>query len=78
MSKMRCHTEPPVAAAPSQVTHASKVALVRLQQHLHARGFRLFDTQMLTPVTELMGAHVISRDQYLERLRAALAIRAEF
>jgi leucyl/phenylalanyl-tRNA--protein transferase len=60
------------------VANASKIALVFLQRHLYNRGFRLFDTQMLTPVTELMGARHISRDEYLVRLEAALEVNAEF
>jgi leucyl/phenylalanyl-tRNA--protein transferase len=53
---------------------ASKIALVLLQQHLAAAGFTLFDTQMLTPVTELMGAQLISRHDYLQRLDLATAL----
>jgi leucyl/phenylalanyl-tRNA--protein transferase len=58
--------------------NASKLALVLLQQHLQARGFELFDTQMLTPVTALMGANLIPRDEYLRRLETALSVSAQF
>lgn len=58
--------------------NASKIALVLLQRHLRAQGFVLFDTQMLTPVTELMGAKLISREDYLQRLERALAVDARF
>ena len=51
---------------------ASKIALVILQQRLRQWGFTLFDTQMVTPVTALLGAREIPRDQYLARLEQAL------
>ena len=59
-------------------TNASKIALVLLQQHLRAQGFVLFDTQMFTPVTQMMGAQLIGRDEYLARLRQALQVTANF
>ena len=52
---------------------ASKVALVHLVGHLRQRGFRLFDIQMLTPVTRQMGAVEIPREDYLRRLADAVA-----
>ena len=55
-----------------QVSNASKVALVRLIEHLREREFCLFDIQMLTPVTEQMGAVEIPREEYLRRLSEAL------
>jgi len=58
--------------------NASKIALILLQQHLKAQGFVLFDTQMLTPVTEMMGAKLISHDEYLQRLQYALTLPARF
>ena len=51
---------------------ASKVALAWLVAHLHRRGFTLLDLQMTTPHTETLGAIDISRDEYFERLAAAL------
>jgi leucyl/phenylalanyl-tRNA--protein transferase len=53
---------------------ASKVALLILEQRLKEWGFTLFDTQMLTPVTALLGAREIPREQYLARLERALAV----
>jgi leucyl/phenylalanyl-tRNA---protein transferase len=50
---------------------ASKIALIALDQHLARRGFVLFDTQMLTPTTRLLGAREIRRDEYLHRLAEA-------
>jgi leucyl/phenylalanyl-tRNA--protein transferase len=45
---------------------------------LRARGFALFDIQMLTPITKQMGAVSIPRRTYLERLRAAVAMESRF
>ena len=56
-----------------RVSNASKVALVHLVGHLRQRGFRLFDIQMLTPVTRQMGAVEIPREDYLRRLADAVA-----
>ena len=53
---------------------ASKVALVALGEHLRARGYALFDTQMVTDHTTSMGAVQIPRADYLRRLRDALAM----
>lgn len=57
-----------------RVSNASKVALVKLAGHLHARGCRLFDIQMTTPVTRQMGAVEIPRAEYLRRLKLALEV----
>ena len=61
-----------------RASNASKVGLVRLLEHLRARGFQLFDTQMVTPVTESLGAVEIPRTEYLERLRRAIALPVSF
>jgi leucyl/phenylalanyl-tRNA--protein transferase len=55
-----------------RASNASKVALVYLADHLKRRGYRLFDVQMITPVTESMGAKLVSRNEYLDRLKEAL------
>jgi leucyl/phenylalanyl-tRNA--protein transferase len=60
------------------VNDASKVALVALVEHLRARGFALFDIQMVTPTTAKFGAMEIRRAEYLERLHAALDVPARF
>lgn len=56
-------------------TNASKIGLVLLQQHLRDWGFKLFDTQVMTPVTELLGARWVSRGEYLDRLGRAHVAR---
>lgn len=58
--------------------NASKVALYHLVQHLRARGFVLFDIQVLTPVTELLGAVTIPREHYLRRLAQAIKLPVAF
>ena len=54
----------------SQVSNASKLALITLARSL---DFRMIDCQMHTPHLESMGAEYISREQYLE----VLSLRAE-
>lgn len=55
-----------------RVSDGSKAALFHLVQHLRARGFALFDIQMITPHTRQLGATSISRDEYLDRLNDAV------
>lgn len=61
-----------------RATDASKVGLVRLIEHLRTRGYVLFDTQMVTPVTKSLGAREISRAEFLKRLAASIRIPATF
>jgi leucyl/phenylalanyl-tRNA--protein transferase len=62
----------------STATDASKVALAVLQARLVAGGFRLFDTQFLTPHLASLGAIEIPRAQYLRHLVQALRQRGDF
>ncbi|MBX6426313.1 MAG: leucyl/phenylalanyl-tRNA--protein transferase [Variibacter sp.] len=57
---------------------ASKVALVHLVARLRAGGFRLLDTQFVTPHLQTFGAIEVSRSRYHKLLEAALAVRANF
>jgi leucyl/phenylalanyl-tRNA--protein transferase len=59
-------------------TDTSKIALCHLIDHLRARHFMLFDTQVLSPLTARLGAIEIRRSEYLERLARALQSPAEF
>jgi leucyl/phenylalanyl-tRNA--protein transferase len=61
-----------------RVTDASKIALCHLMDHLRARKFELFDTQVLSPLTARLGAVEIRRGDYLERLASALRNPAQF
>jgi leucyl/phenylalanyl-tRNA---protein transferase len=58
--------------------HASKIALLHLVEHLRARGFGLFDIQMLTPTTQQLGALEIPRSEYLARLARAVPQNVRF
>ncbi len=62
----------------SRRTDASKVALAYLVQILRAGGYKLFDTQFLTPHLASLGAVEITRAAYQTRLKAALATQARF
>jgi leucyl/phenylalanyl-tRNA--protein transferase len=62
----------------SRVTDASKVALVHLVARLRSGGYRLLDTQFLTPHLAQFGAIEISRARYHRLLDEALRYRAGF
>jgi leucyl/phenylalanyl-tRNA---protein transferase len=57
---------------------ASKVALAWLVHRLQAGGFRLFDTQFLTPHLASLGGLEIPRTAYHRQLAAALTQPASF
>lgn len=54
----------------------SKLALLWLSRQLAAGGFRLFDTQFLTPHLASLGGREIPRAEYQSRLAAALSLPA--
>ena len=62
----------------SRATDASKVALAYAVHRLRAGGFRLFDTQFLTPHLASLGGREIPRADYHRLLAEALAAPAEF
>jgi leucyl/phenylalanyl-tRNA--protein transferase len=53
--------------------NASKLALLFLLEHLHARGLDWLDVQVMTPHVARLGAKLISRDAFLDKLAGALA-----
>jgi len=53
----------------SQVSNASKIALVGLCQHLHAKQFKMIDCQVETEHLLSMGAINIPRKEFVERLK---------
>lgn len=55
-------------------TDASKAALAHLVERLRACGFVLFDAQVENPHLMSLGAVLISRREYLGRLRAAIPL----
>lgn len=57
---------------------ASKVALIHLAARLRAGGFRLLDTQFVTPHLESLGAIEVSKETYRDLLADATAQKADF
>jgi leucyl/phenylalanyl-tRNA--protein transferase len=57
---------------------ASKVALVHLVARLRAGGFKLLDTQFVTPHLASLGAVALSRRRYRDLLDAAVAAQADY
>jgi len=55
-----------------RVPDSSKVAMVRLVEHLRSQGFVLFDVQMMNPHLERFGAFEISDRDYKKLLTTAL------
>jgi leucyl/phenylalanyl-tRNA--protein transferase len=62
----------------SAVRDASKVALVHLVARLRLGGFRLLDTQFVTPHLAQFGAAEIPRDEYKAQLGMALEASARW
>ena len=58
----------------SRVSSASKLALIHLCDHLNICGFKLFDTQFITPHLASMGGEEITRQEFQELLKTALEI----
>jgi len=56
----------------SRANNASSVGLFHLFEYLRAHGFTLFDTQVMNPHTQKIGAIEISRTEYLTLLKSAL------
>lgn len=61
-----------------RVRDASKVALASLVAHLREQGYTLVDIQQLTPHTARLGATVIPRKKYLQRLAGAIDLPVTF
>jgi len=61
-----------------RVRDASKVALAYLVAHLNERGYQLLDVQQWTPHTGRLGVVEILRDEYLEKLEAAVKLPVTF
>ena len=59
-------------------TDAAKVSLIHLAGRLAAGGFRLLDTQFVTPHLETLGAIEVSKEHYREMLAEAVAQGADF
>lgn len=62
----------------SRERDASKVAYAALVQHLRGRGYTLLDSQFINDHMASLGAIEIPREQYKQRLAAALSVHAMF
>lgn len=60
------------------LTDASKVAMVRLVEHLRSRGFALFDAQIQNPHLARFGAFEIGEREYSRLLSRAVNLEASF
>ena len=55
-----------------QITEGSKVAMVKLVEHLREREYMLFDAQLQNPHLERFGSYIISSGQYKKMLDKAM------
>ena len=62
----------------STETNGSKIALAYLIHRLNAGGFKLFDTQFITPHLASLGAVEIRRETYHKKLFSAIKATADF
>lgn len=62
----------------SRERDASKVALVYLVERMKELGYELLDTQWTTPHLKMLGATEIGREEYLKRLKKAIAKKCQF
>jgi leucyl/phenylalanyl-tRNA---protein transferase len=60
------------------IPEGSKVAMVKLVEHLRQRGFILFDAQMQNPHLERFGAIEVEPDKYDRMLDVAVSKTCEF
>ncbi len=61
-----------------RIPEGSKVAMVKLVEHLRSRRYILFDAQMQNPHLARFGAYTISDRQYQNRLQCALQRPCQF
>ena len=61
-----------------RVSEGSKVAMVKLVEHLRQHHFALFDAQMMNPHLERFGAYVMGDREYKSLLKVALKQNCSF
>ncbi len=61
-----------------KIPEGSKVAMVKLVEHLRAQQFHLFDVQMMNPHLERFGAYVVPSREYERLLKSAIACQCQF
>ena len=60
------------------IPEGSKVAMVKLVEHLRRQDFKLFDVQMMNPHLERFGAVVVKKREYDRLLKDAIAQPCDF
>jgi leucyl/phenylalanyl-tRNA--protein transferase len=60
------------------IPDGSKVAMVKLVEHLRSRNFSLFDAQMMNPHLARFGAYVVSDREYRKYLSRAMRQACQF
>ena len=61
-----------------KIPEGSKVAMVKLVNHLRSRGYGLFDAQLMNPHLERFGAYEIDDDSYQKMLQQSLTKTCSF
>jgi leucyl/phenylalanyl-tRNA--protein transferase len=61
-----------------RATDASKVALFHMIETCRARGFVLFDAQIMNPHLESLGAYIINNQAYMRMMKDALSMRNDW
>lgn len=61
-----------------RIPEGSKVAMVKLVEHLRQQNFKLFDAQMMNPHLARFGAFVVSNREYIGLLKLALQQPSQF
>ena len=61
-----------------KIPEGSKVAMVKLVEHLRSQGYGLFDAQLMNPHLERFGAFEIDDDSYQDLLKKALTKSCNF
>ncbi|MFZ4639983.1 MAG: leucyl/phenylalanyl-tRNA--protein transferase [Nodosilinea sp.] len=61
-----------------RISEGSKVAMVRLVDHLRQRHFVLFDAQMMNPHLARFGAYIVDQQDYKNQLAIALTQNCSF
>ena len=61
-----------------QIPEGSKVAMVKLVEHLRSRQFVFFDAQMNNPHLDRFGAYIVTEKDYQILLKKALKYRGSF
>ncbi len=60
------------------IPEGSKVAMVKLVEHLRHQGYSLFDVQMQNPHLERFGAYIIEDQEYQTLLNKAMLLKCNF